>query len=303
MSRKSKPPSLRLTVSNGTTHKVKSPLPSVPAKENPFRDPETVRSPEERPLPPPPPPAKSERRISQRKQPESTDTKASKPERKDSKGPEDDNFSRQETKDSAQQAGQPVKRKPIPGALRTLADLQSGPRGRSAAQKTVPSTVEQTPSSQVDSRRPSIPTTSSLETVRRPSIPTSTTSQERNRRPSIPNPSQETARPPSSSSRTALSSSRPAFTKTTIPTQTPPTPSDQPLPQPSLTRKDSESSLPPPPPPKKSYTGLPSNPRAKGPETPKHVRGKSSTGFDMLKVNITFPPPALLLHSRKRECV
>jgi hypothetical protein len=59
-----------------------------------------------------------------------------------------------------------------------------------------------------------------------------------------------------------------------------------------------------PAPPRKVFAGLPSNPRSKGSGTPtsaKHMRGKSSTGFDIIKVNIPFPQTAHIKHSRKRE--
>jgi hypothetical protein len=51
-----------------------------------------------------------------------------------------------------------------------------------------------------------------------------------------------------------------------------------------------------PAPPQKAFTGLPSNPRAKGPASPLHLRGKSSTGFNVLKVyiHIPFPSPVLV---------
>jgi hypothetical protein len=47
--------------------------------------------------------------------------------------------------------------------------------------------------------------------------------------------------------------------------------------------------------PQKAF-GLPSNPRAKGPASPLHLRGKSSTGFNVLKVyiHIPFPSPVLV---------
>jgi hypothetical protein len=53
----------------------------------------------------------------------------------------------------------------------------------------------------------------------------------------------------------------------------------------------------PAPPRKVAALGLPSNPRARGgPISPMHVRGKSSTGFGLLKVRIhlPFPSPVLL---------
>ena len=66
------------------------------------------------------------------------------------------------------------------------------------------------------------------------------------------------------------------------------------------------SQLPPTPPEEKSVpspprkalmgVGLPSNPRTKQPMSPLHTRGKSSTGFNILKVliELPLPPPALL---------
>jgi hypothetical protein len=49
-------------------------------------------------------------------------------------------------------------------------------------------------------------------------------------------------------------------------------------------------------PPRKVFTGLPSNPRAKGPASPLYIRNKSSTGFNILKVytHISFPAPVVL---------
>ncbi|KAF1913846.1 hypothetical protein BDU57DRAFT_324467 [Ampelomyces quisqualis] len=48
-----------------------------------------------------------------------------------------------------------------------------------------------------------------------------------------------------------------------------------------------------PAPPRKVFTGLglPPNPRARGPISPKHVRGKSSTGFNLFKAQRPAPPP------------
>lgn len=50
-----------------------------------------------------------------------------------------------------------------------------------------------------------------------------------------------------------------------------------------------------PAPPKKVFTGLPSNPRVKAPASPLHARGKSSTGFNVLKVYIRLPFPSPVL--------
>lgn len=61
------------------------------------------------------------------------------------------------------------------------------------------------------------------------------------------------------------------------------------------TPEDDKTAIPAPP--RKVALGLPSNPRTKGgPVSPKHVRGKSSTGFNLLKVRIQipFPSPVLL---------
>lgn len=73
-------------------------------------------------------------------------------------------------------------------------------------------------------------------------------------------------------------------------------------------RKDmpTNNQLPPTPPeeqsapslPRKALVGvgLPSNPRTKQPTSPLHARGKSSTGFNILKVliELPLPPPAFL---------
>jgi len=44
--------------------------------------------------------------------------------------------------------------------------------------------------------------------------------------------------------------------------------------------------------PRKVALGLPSNPRSKAPISPGHIRGKSSTGFHLLKVRIQLPFPS-----------
>jgi hypothetical protein len=61
------------------------------------------------------------------------------------------------------------------------------------------------------------------------------------------------------------------------------------------TPEEDKSTTLAPAPPRKTFTplGLPSNPRAKGGSvSPLHVRGKSSTGFDLLKVRISIPFPS-----------
>jgi hypothetical protein len=47
--------------------------------------------------------------------------------------------------------------------------------------------------------------------------------------------------------------------------------------------------------PKQAFKGLPSNPRANPPASPLHMRGKSSTGFNVLKVYIHLPFPSSVL--------
>lgn len=76
-------------------------------------------------------------------------------------------------------------------------------------------------------------------------------------------------------------------------------------PQPAEKLRKTEAELPPTPeeeqdtrvpvPPKKVFTGLPSNPRIKAPASPLHFRGKSSTGFNVLKVYICLPFPSPVL--------
>lgn len=63
------------------------------------------------------------------------------------------------------------------------------------------------------------------------------------------------------------------------------------------TPEDDKYSATAPAPPRKVYPalGLPSNPRAKGGLiSPQHVRGKSSTGFNLLKVSFTLLSHSLL---------
>ena len=66
---------------------------------------------------------------------------------------------------------------------------------------------------------------------------------------------------------------------------------------------NSNNRLPPTPPeeksilspPRKALVGLPSNPRAKSPMSPLHIRGKSSTGFFLkVLIELPFPSPVLL---------
>lgn len=61
---------------------------------------------------------------------------------------------------------------------------------------------------------------------------------------------------------------------------------------------DDDLSMTAPTRPRKAFAalGLPSNPRTRASSSPKHLRGKSSTGFNLLQVRIhlPFPPPVLI---------
>lgn len=297
ISRSSKPPSLKLLASNGSTAVVTpTPAPPVPAKEtSPTRRP-ALQSSDERPLPPPPP-EKSERRKSLPRSKVSMGNKESKPERRDSKEPQESaKATRTESSTERSQSSQATKRKPLPPPANakkfpSLLDMKNTPRGRSIAPKATTATVENAvrttrADSQESSRRPSI--ASIQEKFRKTSIPRN---EDQPRKTSIPRSSVEEA-----TSRNALSGQRPTFSKTSLPSL-PPQPSSRAEEQPS------EAQRPPPPPPRKAFIGLPSNPRSKSTDarSPKHMRGKSSTGFDIMKVYIPFPQPAYIRHSRQRE--
>ncbi|KAH7126754.1 hypothetical protein B0J11DRAFT_285406 [Dendryphion nanum] len=242
MSRNSKPPSLKLLKSNGATAIIpQSQAPPAPAKDIYS----SLNSIQDRPLPPPPPP-KSERRQS------SMGNGTSKPERRDSKDPQDS----RSIDSSASVSVPPVKRKPVPAAKGfSLADLGAGPRGRKPVAN----------------------------------------EQDNPRRPSVARSENETPAP------RAPSANRANLSK-------------QELPAPPIHQDKAEAPLPPPPPEKEQLTlppaprkalGLPSNPRAKGQDTSmssKHIRGKSSTGLDIMKVYtyLSPPKPAHLNHSRQR---
>jgi hypothetical protein len=80
-----------------------------------------------------------------------------------------------------------------------------------------------------------------------------------------------------------VSAPRPEEQPRNIESQLPPTPDEE--------QEDTRA----PAPPKKVFTGLPSNPRVKAPASPLHFRGKSSTGFNVLKVYIRLPFPSPVL--------
>ena len=194
--------------------------------------------------------------------------------RRDSKEPEKSYKSDEEKPIQQPQTSQVTKRKPVPTSINvqkfvSLADLQKGPRGRAVTPNTTTATVNSEPPAEDISRRQAA------------------SPREKSRGVSIPGFSED------ETPRNALSSVRPTFSNTSIPSQLPTPPDDlssKGLPVPG------KAEAPARPPPRKVFVGLPSNPRAGGQETPtsgKHTRGKSSTGFDLFgKVDIPFPPPA-----------
>jgi len=233
LSRGSKPPSLNLTVSNGSTATI-PPTPALPPRNQSLPD-------KDLPLAPP---AKSERRQSLRQG--DMGSKMSKT-RESSK--RDSLLSQGE----ATEVSPPVvKRKAVPEAIKkfkSLAELGNGPRGRKGA-----------PTSRTSAQRDvSVDSQQSNATLRNASVE----SKRDMPTPSEPQPNNEQPR--------------------NMRAELPPTPDEE---------KDEAK---PPAPPKKVFTGLPSNPRGKAPASPLHMRGKSSTGFSVLKVYIRLPFPAPVL--------
>ncbi|PSN69971.1 hypothetical protein BS50DRAFT_585460 [Corynespora cassiicola Philippines] len=245
LSRSSKPPSLKLIASNGSTASLPPtpPLPaepvpssSVPSSTVPSSSVAALSRAFENKSLPPPPPEKSARR--QQQPPPSMGAIVSKElrSRKDSI----------QSQDSSQDDSS-VKRKAVPGLskFKSLAELGNGPRGGKGgplppaprpARKEVPGQAA-----------PSVPQEDS------------TNQQERSSKQS--NASSSAVEVPEAAARPAAMGS-----------QMPPTPEENPL----------------PPPPKKALApvGLPSNPRGtklQHEASIKHLRGKSSTGFDMMK--------------------
>ncbi|CAO2657442.1 Nn.00g035680.m01.CDS01 [Neocucurbitaria sp. VM-36] len=238
LSRGSKPASLKLTISNGST----ATIPPTPALPAPTQHVSSFEAAEEKDLPPPPP-EKSIRRKSV-KQPAQQRPKSAKDLARN-----DSLLSPNKTKAAVQVSSEVVdtspivKRKavPTPAAKKftSLAELGNGPRGGKGGP--MPRTSAQRKAS-VDSQVSEVPQSDSSLT------------------------SEETIKPE---------------VKEQVPNlnQLPPTPEEE---KPAL----------PPAPPRKVFTGvgLPSNPRAKGPASPLHVRGKSSTGFNILKAHRPAPP-------------
>ncbi|KAF2751692.1 hypothetical protein M011DRAFT_454623 [Sporormia fimetaria CBS 119925] len=126
ITRNSKPATLKLHVSNGTTAVVSSPAPPPPPAKDQTT---TFQAAEERPLPPPPP-EKSERRKSLR----DSGVKM---------GHSESKLSRKSSRDGSslvQEEQQIPKRKPVPFPKRfaSLADLRNGPKGKPPQQPPAP---------------------------------------------------------------------------------------------------------------------------------------------------------------------
>ncbi|KAF2110055.1 hypothetical protein BDV96DRAFT_220147 [Lophiotrema nucula] len=272
ISRSSKPPSLKLLASNGATAFI-PPTPKLPSTSEPApatfpraarpapAPPVPRQVQEERPLPdlPPPPPEKSERRKSQRSVVQATMGNHS------SKA-EQEVAVRRPSQDQGVAAAQSpvVKRKPAPQVMKkfkSLAELGNGPRGRGP--------------------RPPTRSDDSTVTITQPSTAQSSVTQPEEL-PKIPNPflSLEEV----SDSRNAISGDRPSLPTIDVQRQPdlPPTPPSEkpasppatiPAPIPASTRRS-------------PAIGLPSNPRSRSQDaaaSPKHARGKSSTGFNIMK--------------------
>ncbi|KAI4620615.1 uncharacterized protein J4E87_007303 [Alternaria ethzedia] len=248
LSRESKPASLKLTISNGSTATV-PPTPAFPARS------ESLPSSaiEEKDLPPPPP-AKSERRKSVKQS--DAGSQSSRPAtdlaRNDSLLSQGE--SRDSTETSTTTTSSVIGRKAVPDQglkkFKSLAELNNGPRGRKGAP--MPPT--------------SAPRTLSVDSQRSDAV---------SRKGSVD----------SQANMPEAAAPQPAEKLRKTEAELPPTPEEE---------QDTRV----PAPPKKVFTGLPSNPRIKAPASPLHFRGKSSTGFNVLKAMRPAPPiPTMELHT------
>ncbi|KAL1796824.1 hypothetical protein ACET3X_005364 [Alternaria dauci] len=234
LSRESKPASLKLTISNGSTATV-PPTPVFPARSESLPS----SGSEQKDLPPPPP-AKSERRrsIKQSDMGSESSLPATDLSRNDSLLSQ--GGSRQPAEVPTETTSPVVKRKAIPDQglkrFKSLAELTDGPRGRKGAP--MPPT--------------SAPRDLSVDSQRSDAMP---------RKASI-------------DSQASIAEKQPR----NMAAQLPPTPDEE------------QENAKVPAPPKKVFTGLPSNPRMKAPASPLHARGKSSTGFSVLKAMRPAPP-------------
>ncbi|KAG9187653.1 hypothetical protein G6011_05524 [Alternaria panax] len=232
LSRESKPASLRLTISNGSTATV-PPTPVFPARSESLPS-----ASEDKDLPPPP--AKSERRRST-KQSDTGDESSS---RATDLSRNDSLLSQGGSKDtsgtSTQSISPVVKRKAVADQglqkFKSLAELSNGPRGRNGAPM----------------HPTSAPRDVSVDSQRSDAMPRKT----------------------SVDGRVNMLGEQ----QRGMEAQLPPTPDEE------------QEDVKVPAPPKRVFTGLPSNPRVKAPASPLHARGKSSTGFSVLKAMRPAPP-------------
>jgi hypothetical protein len=269
LTRSSKPPSLKLTVSNGSTAIV-PPTPSLAFRSSPT--PISQPKVEEKSLPPPPPPEKSKRRQQHESSMSSTSS-VERPPRKDS------------LESQTSEAAGAVKRKPVP-KFTSLAQLGNGPRGgKGGPLPPVPRSRKQSfddekeqaskgrSASAVEARKQSLSdgieyasnhrSLSAIET--RVADDGASTGQSPKLLPD--------SRPVPPAKSPIKEEMAPRIVAPLV-NQLPPTPDENPA----------------PPPRKKPFTGmgLPSNPRAKAQQ---HSRGKSSTGFNFMKSTKVVPEP------------
>ncbi|KAI8937786.1 hypothetical protein NX059_005484 [Plenodomus lindquistii] len=244
LSREGKPPSLKLTVSNGTTATI-PPTPVLPAQILP-----SSRIVQDKELPPPPP-EKSERRNTRQAPMGNDPSKMVKsPKRNDSLLSQEKTQPQRETSSRPAEVSSPVKMKALPEPtlkkFKSLAELGQGPRGGKGGplpsapvpnQASIDISAPEANSSKADM-------SSRIVEESKPEVPGNKVA---------PENIQQRAKVPANN-------------------QLPPTP-------------DEDQNMGPPAPPKKTFTGvgLPSNPRSKGPASPLHMRGKSSTGFSALQ--------------------
>ncbi|KAH7078959.1 hypothetical protein BKA63DRAFT_488650 [Paraphoma chrysanthemicola] len=250
LSRGAKPPSLNLVTSNGSTAIV-PPTPSLPIRAQTAPVPSGLEA-KGLPSPPPPPPEKSTRRSNVQQPPVGLHQSKSQTDlaRNDSLLSQGETKPPQSERPSTVDAGAVVKRKALPAI---------------AAARKFKSLAELGTGPRGGKGGPLPPT----------SAP---------RKKSVDNQASRTSQQEASEPKERVSEAYQENFQRDRPTlnELPPTPEeDKPL-------------IVAPVPPRKAVTaiGLPSNPRARGgaPISPKHVRGKSSTGFSLLKAQRPAPP-------------
>ncbi|KAF1951773.1 hypothetical protein CC80DRAFT_193590 [Byssothecium circinans] len=242
ISRDSKPPSLKLLASNGSTAKV----PPTPALASEIASPVTSsRAPrgEENKLLPPPPPEKSSRRRQQQTV-MGNEFSAERPPRKDSL--------QSQEKGNAGNATEPVKRKPLPMKFTSLLDLKNGPRGGKNGPMPVPRARNQSMDqsrTETDEDRPR----TAIQIKNGDGLEQSGNDLTKSRSNEVPQKD---------------------IPSVPVTNRLPPTPV-------------ADEIVAPAPPSKKPFLGmgLPSNPRAK------HMKGKSSTGFEWTGGSKIVPSP------------